>query len=118
MKNLTCVCCGAPINRKTMRCEYCGTQYEIENDIPKIRFETFQNPVKEYKACVYMSDYDAMHYGEEAMKYSIERLAHEMLPAVMEGMEIVRQHDIELMQQRLIGRVKIVIPKNSERSWI
>ena len=26
-KPLTCKCCGAPINRETMTCEYCGTQY-------------------------------------------------------------------------------------------
>ena len=42
MKNLTCICCGAPINRFNRKCEYCGTEYEIEDEIPKIRFETFQ----------------------------------------------------------------------------
>lgn len=26
-KPLICKCCGAPINRDTMTCEYCGTQY-------------------------------------------------------------------------------------------
>ena len=26
-KPLICKCCGAPINRETMTCEYCGTQY-------------------------------------------------------------------------------------------
>ena len=24
---LTCKCCGAPINRRDMKCEYCGTYY-------------------------------------------------------------------------------------------
>ena len=27
IKPLTCKCCGAPITRETMTCEYCGTQY-------------------------------------------------------------------------------------------
>lgn len=27
MEPLTCKCCGAPINRETMTCEYCGVQY-------------------------------------------------------------------------------------------
>lgn len=27
---LICKCCGAPINRETMTCEYCGTQYGKE----------------------------------------------------------------------------------------
>ena len=26
-KPLICKCCGAPINRETMTCEYCGVQY-------------------------------------------------------------------------------------------
>ena len=26
-KPLICTCCGAKINRDTMRCEYCGTEY-------------------------------------------------------------------------------------------
>lgn len=29
-KPLICKCCGAPINRETMTCEYCGTQYRKE----------------------------------------------------------------------------------------
>ena len=26
-KPLICICCGAPINRELMTCEYCGVQY-------------------------------------------------------------------------------------------
>lgn len=29
-KPLICKCCGAPINRETMTCEYCGVQYGKE----------------------------------------------------------------------------------------
>lgn len=31
-KPLICKCCGAPINRETMTCEYCGVQYGKEQE--------------------------------------------------------------------------------------
>ena len=32
---LTCPNCGAPINKKTTKCEYCGTSFVLENNISK-----------------------------------------------------------------------------------
>ena len=118
IKKLICVCCGAPINRATCRCEYCGTEYDLSDEIPMIRVETFTNPVKEYSASALINrDLVAMG-SEDYMKYAIERLAHEMLPAVMEGMQIRVQsgYDHEAImtnQQRIDGRIKIVIPNVS-----
>lgn len=31
---LNCPNCGGPINRKTMTCEYCGTQFKLEEPKP------------------------------------------------------------------------------------
>lgn len=39
-----CDCCGAPINPATMKCEYCGTQYQHRGG-NIVRIETFRNPV-------------------------------------------------------------------------
>lgn len=121
MKKLICVCCGAPINRATRRCEYCGTEYNIDSEIPMVRFETFTNPVKEYSAsCLIDRDLVAMA-GEKYMQYAIEQLAHAMLPAVMEGMRVrVQDFDYEAHmrnQQRINGTIKIVVPKNVETGW-
>lgn len=121
MKKLICVCCGAPINRATRRCEYCGTEYNIDSEIPMVRFETFTNPVKEYSAsCLIDRDLVAMD-GEKYMQYAIEHLAHAMLPAVMEGMRVwVQDLDYEAHmrnQRRINGTIKIVVPKNVETGW-
>ena len=45
MDKYICSCCGGKINRITMTCEYCGTQYEEKHD-NLIRIETFRNPVE------------------------------------------------------------------------
>lgn len=118
IKKLTCVCCGAPINRVTSRCEYCGTEYDLNDEIPTIKLETFTNPVKEYSACVLIDKDIAAMNGEDYMKYAIEQLAREMLPAVIEGMQIKAQsgYDYEAIRTNMLridGRIKMVIPKTS-----
>ena len=39
-KPLICTCCGAKINRATMRCEYCGTEYREDHCALVIRHES------------------------------------------------------------------------------
>lgn len=36
-KPLICKCCGAPINRETMTCEYCGVQYGKEQEWQSVK---------------------------------------------------------------------------------
>lgn len=108
---LTCVHCGAPINRVTMKCEYCGTAYrEDHGDILKI--ETYTNPVKEFKACMLVNEF-GLRYGKEYMRYCIEQLANQMLPAVVEGMAIRTAYNDRTGQQKIEGRIRIVIPEHT-----
>lgn len=111
LKNLTCVCCGGRINRATMRCEYCGTEYEIKDNNPIMRIESFQNPVREFRACVLVDDYDLQIGGEEYMKHATNRLCEKMLPAVLSGMRIRAERDYRTNMTRLDGSLRIVIPK-------
>lgn len=113
MKRLICTCCGAPINRIKKKCEYCGTEYIIEDDRPVLNIETFTNPVKEYKACVIVPNEVLFRGGEEYMKAAIHQLAAEMMPAVVEGMQIrTEANDPMRCEQKITGRIRIVIPKN------
>lgn len=117
MKALTCICCGAPINRAKKKCEYCGTEYEIKDDTPMIRFETFHNPVREYSAaCVLRREELALARNpQEYMEWSIKRLAQAMVPAIVSGMRIKVEDDpSNLMDKRIIGSLKVVIPEKME----
>ena len=111
LKNLTCSCCGGTINRSTMKCEYCGTEYEIKNDIPIIRIEKFNNTVKEYKACVLVNDCDISIGGDAYMKYALQKLCEKMMPAVMEGMRVRICQDPANLQTQVEGSLKIVVPR-------
>ena len=111
LKNLTCTCCGGKINRTTMRCEYCGTEYEIKDNNPVIRIETFHNPIKEYKACVLVNDCDINIGGDAYMKFALQELCKEMMPAVMEGMRIRTCQDPAKLQTQIVGSLRIVVPK-------
>lgn len=110
LKNLTCVCCGGRINRATMKCEYCGTEYELNGDIPTIRIESFHNPIREYKACVLVDDYALYNNGESYMKHALQKLCEEMMPAVMSGMRIRTEKDYVLNKTRIDSSLRIVIP--------
>ena len=114
-KPLICVCCGAKINRATMRCEYCGTEYREEHGVPVIRYESFQNPVQTFGATVYVGDMDLERSPKDAMEYALHRLAEEMLPAVVAGMEVRCENTPFGNEVR--GRVRIVIPKDRGLSW-
>lgn len=117
MKKLICVCCGAPISRVTGRCEYCGTEYDLSSETPVVRFETFTNPIREYSASVLIDRELVDMSGEEYMQYAIKQLAHEMLPAVVEGMRIKVQDEYLIGQQKIDGTIKIVVPKRIGTGW-
>lgn len=94
-----------------MKCEYCGTEYEVKGGIPAIRIESFQNPIREYKACVLVDDYAIYSNGESYMKHALQKLCEEMMPAVMSGMRIRTEKDHTLNQTRFDGFLRVVIPK-------
>lgn len=114
-KPLICTCCGAKINRATMRCEYCGTEYQEEHGVPVIRYESFHNPVQEFTAVVHIREADMQRDPEHAMEYALHQLAEEMLPAVVAGMKVRREYT--LFGHELRGRVRVVIPKDEGISW-
>lgn len=109
---LTCTCCGAKVNRNTYKCEYCGTEYRRDTEIPTIRLETFTNPVKVYRACALVNREEVMRFGNEYMEHCIRHLANEMLPAIVDNMEIRTDYDPALMQYRMDGTLRCVHPVN------
>lgn len=111
MKNLTCTCCGGRINRATRKCEYCGTEYIIDDDVQTIRFETFTNPVKEFSACAILDKEAVLLAGNDYMEFAVHKLAEQMLPAVVEGMRITVEDNHFLDQSKITGRLKIVVPQ-------
>lgn len=112
MDKYICGCCGGRINRSTMTCEYCGTQYKEENN-NIIRIETFRNPVRTFQAKVAIPDSWFREFdAEEVSKMAVKELANELAKAIPPMMEVYQEYDPSYMQHILKGRIKIVQPVN------
>ena len=117
MDKYICECCGGKVNRATMTCEYCGTQYKEEaNNL--IRFETYRNPVQ--KLCVTTS------FPEEAFKerpkemaeYAIRHTAMKFAECIAPYMVMETEYAPEYHQRRIYGQIRIVVPKEGSNRWM
>lgn len=117
LKALKCTCCCGRINRKTMKCEYCGTEYIIKDD-NIIRIETFTNPIKDVEAQMLVSrELVERVGGQELMEVCVKRLANELAEQFYDAMQVRGEHIPELDQYKIQARMKVVIPvmKREER---
>lgn len=111
MRKLICECCGAPINPRTYKCEYCGTAYEREVNGNVVRIETFQNPVREYKAGVEVPAEAVSVMNEHgAANYAIEQLSRNLAEAIAECMQLHTHYDPRSMNHIVTARIKIIEP--------
>lgn len=112
MKGLICDRCGGHINERTMKCEYCGTQFK-RSDEGVIRIETFNNPVREFAATIAMSDMDIYRLSPEraseiCMHELVKKLSVCLVPAIRASVERNPTESMYLIR----GSVKVVIPEN------
>ena len=113
MEKLVCECCGGTINRSTMTCEFCGTQYkrsEYEH-MPIMRVETYHNPVQTLKYGMDVTD--MINYGlssediaERAMKTMCNKLADQLAPYI----KISQSEDYPFNRTKIVGELKLVQP--------
>lgn len=105
-----CDCCGAPINPATMKCEYCGTQYQHRGG-NVVRIETFRNPVHTLAVENKISMFDVKALGVEgATKAVMADMARQMAEALPAFMRIESAFDPATMYYRTRGTIKIVEP--------
>lgn len=106
MRELTCKNCGGRINPATMRCEYCGTQYEQSYD--RIVFVSDRKAeVLQAKALI---DNDMIQLmGEETVsKYAIDQLALKLAEGLKKCMDVTVQARPELGSQEIRASVRVL----------
>lgn len=89
MEKMVCECCGGVINRSTMTCEFCGTQYkksEYEH-MPIMRVETYNNPVNTLSYGIDITDMvehglSSEDIAEIAMKTICNKLSEQITPYI------------------------------------
>lgn len=111
IKALKCSCCGGNIDRRTLRCDFCGTEYVIENDVPTIKFETFRNPTKLIRAVTNVPRDLAVHQGDDFREHVIRQLARQLSEEMYDCMRLGCDFDPLSMSYRVCAEARVVVPK-------
>ena len=109
---LNCPNCGAPINRETMRCEYCGTQFKRDDSglkMPQYLIRVEHPKVQVYEAYVKLP-YEYCDFGDEKFLNGFvnRELANKLAEAILDETEIKMQEDPMHREFMITGRLRVV----------
>lgn len=105
MKLLKCPNCNAPINRATMRCDYCGAVFKEEYD----SIVMVENPrIITLCAEVIIDNRFALCDGSE--NYVVNRIPEKLAEGIANYMDVKVCDKWDTDQQIVRGRVRIVPP--------
>lgn len=111
MKALICECCGGQIDPNTMKCKYCGTAYERDEQDTVVRIKTIPSPVRIYEAQIDVDNLVVNEIGEDnAAKMAVTQLSRKIADAIVENMEIDCQYDPIYNAHKVRAIVRIVKP--------
>ena len=110
-KALICQCCGGHIDRRTMKCPYCETQYNGKLEpVTHIVGRSEPYGVQTHHAEVYVDEL-AFQNQEIAMKIAREKLYEAMMKSISPYVEIEECRDYRRFGRTLRGRLKIFSDK-------
>ena len=117
MEKLVCECCGGIINRSTMTCEFCGTQYKKSEYeyIPIMRVETYHNPVRTLSYGMDITDMiehglSSEDISEITMKTMCNKLPDQLAPYIKIRQEEGFSDTYPFNRTRITGELKLIQP--------
>jgi hypothetical protein len=116
MEKLVCECCGGIINRSTMTCEFCGTQYKkSEYECAPIRIETYRNPVQTLSYDMDITDMvehglSSKDIAEITVKTMCNKLSEQIAPYVKMRQEEVFSENYPFRRIVVRGDLKLIQP--------
>ena len=106
MKPLICQCCGGHIDRRTMMCPYCETQYNGKLEPVPVIADYEPDGYQTIQATVYVDEL-TFRNQEIAMKTVYEQLYEEMMKQMSQYVEVTEQVDCRRFRRIIRGRLKI-----------
>lgn len=106
MKELKCPNCGAPINRSTMRCDYCGAVFK--SDLNSIIYQIENPKIVPLKTVMKVDNQIAMMNGYE--EYLVDHMAYSLAKQMVKYMDVITQDDPMRDQVTVSARVRVVPP--------
>ena len=110
IKPMTCQNCGANINRRTMRCDYCDTEYESPNERLKIIVD---RPGVHTIRCETRVDMMHMRYSPEgAREYVLQDMRQQIADGLLAYMKMTTYESYDPLNccQIIRGEVRVLDP--------
>lgn len=106
MKELKCPNCGAPINRETMRCDYCGAMFK--RDMNSIVYQIEHPKIIPLKTVMRVDGRFATMDGYG--RYVADSMAHSLAEQLVKYMDVITQDDPMRDEVIVSARVRVVPP--------
>ena len=109
---LKCKNCNGALNPKTLKCEYCGSQYREKNDNGKITyFQTVPAKTEVLRAQVSVPDRMMRSVDTDTIsKYTLEEISCLLAKELMKYAKIETMYEPLTMTQIISGTVRVVEP--------
>lgn len=104
MKPYICTQCGATINRATMKCEYCGAQYEDRKEY----FVLVDKPnVHVLKTKVAVDERLLQYEPELVAETCLNNMVREMAKSIAPFVDLQHEYDPKFNQHYFSGRLRV-----------
>lgn len=110
VRKLTCENCGGAIDRASMKCPYCGTQYERKHDGITVNYVVNRPGVHTLRAEIRMNHAMVANDPERATEYALDRLRQEVADGLLAYMKISTSKDFCDMSEIIRGEVRVIDP--------
>ena len=108
---LKCKNCNGALNPKTLKCEYCGSQYREKNDNGRMVYiQTCPAKTEVLMAQVSVPDELVMRDAEGIAKHTLNEMSNLLAEELIKFVKFEKEYDIHTMTQIIRGTVRVVEP--------
>lgn len=106
---MICKCCGGTVDRGSLRCNFCGVQYEITPS--PLRIETFQNPVEHFSAkFVAPGEMFYKMEPEQMSEIAVHQLVKQLSKSIPICMQVSKKENMRDYTIEYRGDIRMVRP--------
>lgn len=113
LEELRCTHCDAPLNPNTLKCEYCGSQYERKQDGGNTHYiQTCPAQIQTLKAQVQVSNeiVHIMGSADQISRHTLNEMSRVLADEVLKYAKIEHTYEPHTMTQIIRGTVRVVEP--------
>lgn len=111
LKPLTCDKCGGQIDRVTLTCKMCGTQYVLDENMRPVRLEVSECRLVTIGSSIAVPSYSLSAHPEECSELVLKELASKMAEKLLPLMEFQSTYDMQYNQYVTYARLRVAEPK-------